>query len=252
MKLLIIKTLMVGLLFSVVFKVGAVSEELIKSSIDNTQRSESDLIKDKHRKPQEILQFFNISSETTVLDVLAGSGYYSEILSRIVGQKGKVIIHNDAHFLKYYGKELSERLGSGDRLANTTRIDISLNSLELKENSVDSILLVLGYHDFYYVMSNSEKIDVKRVLAKFRKFLKPDGIVGIIDHEALSGAPRNTGNRLHRTDPKIVKNEMMEAGFTFDGELNILKSSIDDKSQKIWDIPNGKTSRFVYRFRNKK
>jgi predicted methyltransferase len=181
---------------------------------------------------------------------LAGSGYYSELLSAIVGPKGKVIIHNDKHFLKYYGNDLSERLGAGKRLANTERIDISLNNLTLRENSVDTIFLALGYHDFYYVMSKSEKIDVEKVLAKFRRFLKPNGIIGIIDHEALKGAHSNVGNTLHRIDPQLVKNEMAVAGFVFDGELDILKNTTDIKSKKIWDIPNSKTSRFVLRFRN--
>lgn len=250
MNMYLIKVIILWLLFCLTLKVEAESEETIKASISHSQRLKTDFIKDEYRKPQEILTFFDISSESTVLDILAGSGYYSEILSRVVGPKGKVIIHNDAHFLKYYGKDLSERLKEGERLSNTIRIDTSLNSLELKENSVDTILLVLGYHDFYYVMESAEKINVTTVLAKFKKFLKPNGIVGIIDHEAKSGAPRDVGHTLHRIDPQIVKSEMTKAGFSFDGELNVLRNTTDDKSKKIWNVPNGSTSRFVYRFRN--
>jgi predicted methyltransferase len=80
-----------------------------------------------------------------------------------------------------------------------------------------------------------------------RRFLKPNGI---IDHEAVKGAPSNVGNTLHRIDPQIVKSEMSDAGFVFDGELDILKNTRDDKSKKIWDIPNSNTSRFVLRFKN--
>ena len=43
---------------------------------------------------------------------------------------------------------------------------------------------------------------------------------------------------------------MAEAGFVFDGELNILKNTSDDKAKKIWDITDSKTSRFVLRFKN--
>jgi predicted methyltransferase len=138
------------------------------------------------------------------------------------------------------------------RLANTKRIDTSLNNLELEENSIDTILLILGYHDFYYVMDGAEKIAVEKVLSNFRRFLKPNGIIGIIDHEAVKGAPSNVGNTLHRIDPQIVKSEMSDAGFVFDGELDILKNTNDDKSKKIWEIPNSNTSRFVLRFKNLK
>jgi len=167
-----------------------------------------------------------------------------------VGEQGKVIIHNDRHFFKYYGESLSKRLGQGDRLKNAERIDISLNNLQLGENSVDTILLVLGYHDFYYVTSGAEKIDVTKTLSKFRKYLKPNGIIGIVDHEAMNGAPSSVGNSLHRIAPEFVKKQMVSAGFELDGELEILKNVTDDKSKKIWGVD--KTSRFVLRFKNKK
>jgi len=252
MKSLNVKLLLltVGLLFVTIGKANVISENAIKSALQVGKRPISDQMKDSNRKPKEILNFFKVAPETVVLDVLAGSGYYSEILSGVVGPKGKVIIHNDKHFLAYYGKSLTERLGSGERLSNVKRMDISLNNLELKENSVDTILLVLGYHDFYYVMNGAETIDVKKVLSKFRKFLKPNGVIGIIDHEAIKGSPSNVGNTLHRIDPQIVKREMADAGFVLDGELDILKNTIDIKSKKIWDIPNSKTSRFVLRFKN--
>jgi len=231
-------------------KANAFTKQAIESALDSSKRPLSDVVKDSNRKPKEILTFFKVTPETVVLDVLAGSGYYSEILSKVVGVNGKVIIHNDKHFLKYYGKDLSQRLGNGERLSNVERMDISLNNLELTENSIDTIILALGYHDFYYVMNESEKINVAKVLAKFKKFLKPNGLIGIIDHEAMKGAPSNVGNTLHRIAPQIVKSEMTAAGFVFDGELDILKNTTDDKSKKIWDIPNSKTSRFVLRFKN--
>jgi predicted methyltransferase len=254
MNILSIRTLLltVSILGLTTVKADVFSKQAIESALDYSKRPLSDVVKDINRKPKEILTFFNVTPETVVLDVLAGSGYYSEILSKVVGVNGKVIIHNDKHFLKYYGENLSQRLGNGDRLFNAERMDVSLNNLELNENSIDTIILALGYHDFYYVMNESEKINVSKVLAKFRKFLKPNGVIGIIDHEAMQGAPNNVGNTLHRIDPLIVKSEMAAAGFVLDGELNILKNTTDNKSKKIWDIPNSKTSRFVLRFKNLK
>lgn len=246
----LILTLSVTLSVSV--QANSFSKQTIKHAVSSPSRPSADIAKDEKRKPEQILTFFQIAPDTTVLDVLAGSGYYSELLSNVVGDKGKVIIHNDKHFLKYYGKALAERLDEGNRLPNAERIDISLNDLELKENSVDTIMLALGYHDFYYVFSESEKIQVSKVLAKFRKFLKPNGVIGIIDHEAVSGAPANVGGTLHRIDSQLVKDQMIAAGFVLDGELDILKNSTDDKTKKIWNIPGRNTSRFVFRFKNNK
>lgn len=223
----------------------------IGAAISHPDRQAGDAIDDNKRKPEAILSFFDIKPGDKVLDVLAGSGYYSELLSRVVGEKGKVIIHNDQHFLKYYGVALDARL-AGKRLNNTQRIDISLNQLALEDNSLDTVFIILGYHDFYYVFSESEKIDVPKVLAKFKRFLKPGGTVAIVDHEALKGAPANSGHTLHRIDPNRVKADMQKAGFRFDGESSILANEGDDKTKQIWDIPNLQTSRFVLRFKNEK
>ncbi len=241
-----------GLTMTLTAHATSFSEQAIKSAIASKDRPATDIANDNKRKPEQVLSFFQIAPDTVVLDVLAGSGYYSELLANVVGEKGKVIIHNDKHFLKYYGQILSERLADGKRLVNAERIDISLNDLALEENSLDTIMLALGYHDFYYVFSEAEKIQVDKVLAKFRKFLKPGGIIGIIDHEAIAGAPASVGGTLHRIDPQLVKNEMTAAGFTLDGELDVLKNSTDDKTQKIWDIPGRNTSRFILRFKNNK
>jgi len=244
--------LAISLTVTLTVQANSFSEQAINSAIASKNRPATDIAKDEKRKPEQVLSFFQVAPGTMVLDVLAGSGYYSELISNVVGEHGKIIIHNDKHFLKYYGKSLSTRLGDGTRLTNAERIDISLNDLELQENSLDTIILALGYHDFYYVFSEAEKIKVSKVLAKFHKFLKPGGIIGIIDHEAVKGAPANVGGTLHRIAPELVKNEMTAAGFSFDGELNVLKNTTDDKTKMIWDIPGRNTSRFVFRFKNNK
>jgi predicted methyltransferase len=45
---------------------------------------------------------------------------------------------------------------------------------------------------------------------------------------------------------------MTAAGFVMDGESSVLQNNTDDKTKKIWDIPNGMTSRFVLKFINSK
>jgi len=42
-------------------------------------------------KPAEILDFFELKSGMTALDIIADGGYYSEIMARTVGPKGRVV-----------------------------------------------------------------------------------------------------------------------------------------------------------------
>ena len=54
-------------------------------------RLEADLKRDKTSKPREIIQLVGVKPGDHVLDLFAGGGYYSEILSRVVGDKLSLI-----------------------------------------------------------------------------------------------------------------------------------------------------------------
>lgn len=229
------------------------SEDLvIKQAIEHSSRLKSDIARDVDRKPAEILNFFGVKPGAVVMDMMAGRGYYSELSSYIVGDEGKVIIHNIPNGDYFYGEGLDQRLNDLDALSNTVRMEVVPNDISLNENSIDTVLLILSYHDFYFHVEGYEKTDVKKVLENIRTALKPGGVIGIIDHVAKPGAPRDVGGTLHRIDPEIIKEEMQEAGFELTGELAILKNSSDDLTKAFWDMPGESTSRSVLRFKNNK
>ena len=61
----------------------------IAEALANPSRLESDRLKDALRRPDQILAFFEISPGMNVLDMFSGGGYYTEILSSVVGSKVK-------------------------------------------------------------------------------------------------------------------------------------------------------------------
>ena len=80
--------------------------------------------------------------------------------------------------------------------------------------------------------------------------IKPGGILGIVDHQAASGSPGETGNTLHRIDSAIVIAELTAAGFVLDGESDALRNTDDDHTKGVFDPEiRGKTDRYVLRFR---
>jgi len=54
------------------------------------------------------------------------------------------------------------------------------------------------------------------------------GILGIVDHQAVSGSPSETGSTLHRIDSAIVIAELESVGFVLDGESDALANAEDD------------------------
>ena len=88
---------------------------LLADSIAHPARPEADRADDANRKPAQVLEAIGIEPGMRVLDLLAGGGYYSEILSRTVGSDGSVLFHNNLAYREFITAEvLAIRTGLRD------------------------------------------------------------------------------------------------------------------------------------------
>ncbi len=222
------------------------------AAVSSTTRPDKDRERDAGRKPAEILEFMGIKPGMTVFDMFSGSGWYAEIIATVVGDSGHVIAHTNTAYKGFVGDALEERF-SGDRHSNVEILLAENNQLVLEENSLDAVMLIQSFHDLYHVdvAGNWEKIDAPAFLAEVKKGLKPGGIVAIVDHAAIAGAPPETGDSLHRIDPAIVVARMEAAGFICEASSDILSNPDDDLTQMVFaEGIRGKTTRFAMRFRS--
>lgn len=231
-----------------VAKDAAPIPESIAAAVAHTDRPAADRARDADRRPAEVLAYFGIEPGMKVADLIAGSGYYSDILCRAVGSGGKVYVQNNAYVLERFGKTmnpaLEARLGQDD-LKHCVRHDRELDALDLPEGELDAVLIVLFYHDTYW-----QKTDREAMNAQILRALKPGGIYGIVDHHAEAGSKDRDVNTTHRVDAEIVKEEILAAGFAFEGESALLRHPEDDRTKNVF-APGvrGKTDRFVYKFK---
>lgn len=96
------------------------------------ERSDADRERDATSKPAEVLAFFGVETGMRVADLFAGGGYYSEILSRVVGPTGHVTAHNNGPYAQFAGDEPADRLAS-DRLSNVDYIVTEADDLRVVE-----------------------------------------------------------------------------------------------------------------------
>ena len=207
-------------------------------------RPEGDIARDPDRKPGAVLDFLGIQSGMTVLDIMAGAGYYTEMLSAAVGYDGNVYAQNDIMMMrKRYGaieKSISKRF-AGNRLPNVEILTQYITELEFQE-SIDAATLILNLHDLYIFGGEEETLNA---LSSIMQALKPGGILGIVDHV---GAPDQENNYLHRIDPVTVEELLFRAGFIITGKANILSNSEDDHTLHVFEPEiRGKTDRLVIR-----
>jgi len=221
------------------------------AAVASETRPEGDRASDSGRKPEAVLELFGIQPGDTVLEMWAGGGYYTEMLAHVVGESGKVVAHTNTPIMGFAGEAHTSR-HADNRLPNTEVLLAENNELALEADSFDAATIILNYHDLYW--SSEEygwaQIEVPAFLAELYKGIKPGGTLGIVDHQAVSGSPAETGNTLHRIDSAIVIAELEGAGFVLDGKSDALANPEDDRVRNVFDPEiRGKTDRYVLRFR---
>ncbi|GAB5380172.1 MAG: class I SAM-dependent methyltransferase [Aliiglaciecola sp.] len=233
------------------FFTGIASANSYQEILQNSDRWQQDLKDDDRRKPAQVMSFFQVKPGMKVLDVFSGAGYFTEVTSFIVGPTGSIDAHNNQAYVDYIGKDKLLARYKDNRLKNVNLINQEANDLSLCEGCYDRILMVLTFHDLYYVdVANGwNKIDAPVFMQKIKRSLKPGGKLGIIDHNAETGANINVAQSLHRIDPDLIKQKMQKWGFELEAEADFHSNSEDNRSLPMWDDSvRGKTDKSVLRF----
>ena len=228
---------------------SATIADVIALAIANSNRPDADRADDAARKPAEMLAFAGVAPGMTVLELEAGGGYYTELLSQIVGPGGEVIMQNPPAFDTFLADAIDNRLRR-NRLANVRLSKTNFDALDAADASVDVVTWVLGPHELYFVPSGGEPLgDVTMTYAEIFRVLKPGGHFIILDHAAVAGSLSETGDRLHRIDSAIIKNLTEAAGFVFVAESDILRNPKDDLEMSVFDpMVRRRTDRFLLKY----
>ena len=120
--------------------------------------------------PTRALNVIKVPPGATVADVGAGSGYFTERLSRLVGPGGRVY----ATDIQPGMLQLLEQRLARERLSNVTLILSQPDDPKLPEAAIDLALMVDVYHELGAPQT---------VLAHLRRALKPTGRLVLIEYK---------------------------------------------------------------------
>ncbi len=108
----------------------ATAPDRYDEAVAHPGRPAADLKRDSLDHPAQMLRLAGIKPGMRVADVLAGDGYYSELLSYIVGPGGTVLLLNNKEF-DDWSDALPPRL-AGNRLPNVEHVTADLDHLDLR------------------------------------------------------------------------------------------------------------------------
>lgn len=229
---------------------GAVATP-IQQAVAHSERSDADRKADLYRKPEAILDFFQVKPGQIVLDVFAGGGYFSELLARSVGPQGRVDAFNNKPYLNWVGDQLNARLNN-NRLPNIRRLDVEVDELQLGDQHYDLIFASMAFHDMYYAdpAEGWPAMDRPALFKKLYAALKPGGVLAVIDHSARAGRGVEDSKPLHRIEESALRKDLEQAGFRFDASTELLRNPNDDRSLSSFEPRiRFQTDRFVLRFK---
>jgi len=198
-------------------------------------RPQNERALDATRKPDEVLAFYGVKNGDKVVDILAGRGYYTAILSQVVGPAGVVYSANVKT-----RPEVTERWKAPE-FANVRNADGPLEKLAIpQDGSLDFALIHLNYHDLPPATSMAMN---RRVFAA----VKRGGVYAVVDHSAKDGAGNEDAKTLHRIDKQLVIKEVTGSGFTLAKEGTMLRKPEDTRDFSVLKVRN-RDDRFVLAF----
>lgn len=248
----ILSTALIGAAFCLALPAAAQTAPDFSAAVSNPDRSREDVKLDASRKPAEVLAFLGLKPGDDAADIMAGAGYYTEILAHAVGPDGTVTAYEPSQFYDSQPLVRSTFSAMAARHPNVKLTPYSFDKFAAPANSIDFTLLHLVYHDLYWESTEYRvpHTDPAAFLKALYAATRPGGIVGVIDHVGPAGDTRTTVDKLHRMDPATIKADFAAAGFVLEAESPLLHMPADDLSKNVFDPAiRGKTDRVVYRFR---
>ncbi|HEX5611769.1 MAG TPA: methyltransferase [Burkholderiales bacterium] len=203
-------------------------------------RTDRNRARDPHRHPVEVITFFGIQPDSTVVEILPGSaGYYMEILAPFLREKGRYIAASrDERAPPQYladHQKLLDRLKAAPALygaVQVTKFNAGLHDIA-PPGSADFVITFRNLHNWI------ERGEVEGALRAFHRALKPGGVLGVVDHRGRTDRDQESQRKSGyvREDYAIALIE--KGGFRLAGrsEINANPRDTKDHPEGVWTLP---------------
>ena len=213
----------------------------VKAALAGTHRRTGNPDRDKYRHPLETLDFFGLNPTMTVVEYAPGEGWYTEILAPVLSKRGKLFVPTtdpngpSDQQSTLSGQRFKALLDSSPEIyGNTHSVLVDNKAPQVGiDRSADLVLLIREVHGFY----NSKTLT--QWLAEAWKALKPNGVLGIVQHRAPPGSnPEDTAKHGYVAEAWVIA-QVEEAGFKLAGksEINANPKDTKDYPEGVWSLP---------------
>ena len=148
----------------------------------------------------QIVQYCEIKPGSTVADIGAGTGLFTRLFSKLVGDQGRVVaVDISDNFLEHI-RTTSRELG----LKNIETLLCKDDSTELQPGTIDTAFICDTYHHFEYP---------QKTMASLFAAMKPGGRVILIDFRRVEGVSSEWTMGHVRAGQEVFEAEITKSGF---------------------------------------
>lgn len=200
--------------------------------------------RDGARHPVETLTFFGLQANQTVVELGAGTGWYTELLAPLLANHGKLsVVGPDSklpagdmstvggHALDLLLAKSPELFGKVTRIGVTSPDKLNLGP----DGSTDLVLAIREMHNW------QRRGQLAKYLAAIHAVLKPGGTFGLVAHRATAGTKgEDTAENGYLAEQWVI-DHVTAAGFELadKSEINANPKDTKDYPQGVWTLPPG-------------
>ena len=231
-------------LFATSMAVAATVPPYVAQAIADPSRSKGQVAADAIRDPVDTLVFSGVRPGMIVGELFPGGGYFTRMISDIVGPTGKVYALENAGWKDSVKVDQAMVAAPG---RDNVVLDVEpFGQFKLPEK-VDLFWITQNYHDLKIAKYGA--VDMADFNRHVFQSLKPGGVYFIIDHQANPGTTLDQIAALHRVAKSDVIREVTAAGFHLVADGEFLSKPGDDHTKSIFDPAiQGKTDQYALKF----
>ena len=216
-------------------------------------RTPRNVARDIYRHPIETLMFFGVKDNSTVVEILPGSGgYYLELLAPYLKARGIYIAANRDELAGPRNLAGHKKL-----LARLKKDPVIFDKVRLTKFDADGREIAPpGTANFVLTFRNLHnwipRDRAEGALRAFYRALKPGGVLGVVDHRGRADQSQEAQNKLGYVREDVAIELIEKAGFKLVGrsEVNANPKDRKDYPQGVWTLPPtyrlGETDRAKY------
>jgi predicted methyltransferase len=216
----------------------------IATAVTDAGRPAADTLRDVNRKPAEVLAFAGVRPGIVVAELGTGGGYFTRLLAKVVGPRGKVLaIVTAAQAARPNGLTAITAIAAA--YPNVQIVNVRDYASMVLPIKADLFWTTENYHDFH----NGPTANIAGLNKMVFNNLKPGGIFYVEDHSSVPGAGLQATSTVHRMDEAVAKAELIAAGFRLDAESDLLRNPADNRAGSMSEAGHFVTDRFMLRMK---